>query len=138
MTSKIQTQIIKQNMFQNNKTYHKIIKTLDKLYDTPLNTDDVRVICCDKKRFTDGYRYASIEFNHSRKKPTKKMTDIIDMFNSIEGVKAVAYETQERSSYPSDIRYYKTNIIISMGDTDSDESDSDESDSEEENDGLVG
>lgn len=132
MTSNYQTQITKQNMFQNNKTYHKIIKTLDKLYDTPINADDVRVIGCDKKRFTDGYRYASVEFNHTRKKPTKKMNDIINMFNSIEGVKAEAYETQERSSYPSDIRYYKTSILISMGDSDS------ESDSEEENDGLVG
>jgi hypothetical protein len=129
--------IEKQNMFQGNLKYVKLIKKLDKLASSYADkTEELNVVDYVKDDFYNTTDNTVITFWHKSKKAPNKVFELCSMLNELDGIKARTTGNSVLGiTISNNEQYYRTRIYI---DFDVYRNLTDSSDSEEEDDGLVG
>ena len=130
--------IEKQNMFQDNLKYVKLIKKLDKLASTYADkTEELNVVDYVKDDFKNTTDNTVITFWHKSKKAPNKVFEVCSMLNELDGIKRIncTGNSELGITLSNNKQYYRTRIYVNF---DVYRNCSDDSDSEEEDDGLVG
>jgi hypothetical protein len=130
--------IEKQNMFQGNLKYVKLIKKLDKLASSYADkTEELNIVEYVKDDFYNTTDNTVITFWHKNKRAHNKVFDVCSMLNELDGIKARTTGISELGiTISNNEQYYRTRIYINFDVYRNLTDSSDSSDSED--DGLVG